>query len=242
MENITTSPLNRVCSLRSLLLGVLALTLCNVNANQSELENEIANLRRENLSLKQSLIASNKKEEQFAHTLSQVRKKMGAMGNSLLTGNDNSRLLSALSEIEFLQKRVDALETATIDLTESYRKFSKNTLASDSEARNEVETSIRSAEVALGFRFKPQRQISAGTLQNAKIISIDQESGLVVLNIGRSKDARIGMQFSINRGNLNIATGIIAEVRQNIAGLLIQETTNQDLIVNIGDSAKVLLN
>ena len=206
------------------------------------LQEEVAHLSRENTKLKESLIASNQREEQAAKTLSRIKTRMGALGKSLLNEDQDKRLLSALSEVEYMQKRIQTLETTTTNLANSYRQFTKTVLTSDPDAQSKAEVSLRAAEVALGFRFKPERPISTGTLQQAKVISIDQESGLVVLNVGDQKDARIGMRFAINRGSTKIATGILAEIRQNVSGLLIQSLEENDLNVQLGDAAKVILN
>lgn len=229
----------------SAVAGVVCL-VGSVNAESNKpslatLQEENSRLSRENLKLKESLIASNQREEQVAKSLSRVKTRMGALGKSILAEDENQRLLSALSEIEFLQKRVEKLENATQELTKSYRGYVSTALVSDPDARNKVEASLRQAEVALGERYKPERPIKSGTLQQAQIISIDQESGLIVLNVGHTSEARIGMQFAIKRGNLDIATGIIAEVRPNVSGLLVQELHDKNLVAQLGDRAKVKL-
>lgn len=217
----------------------------SADANKLELatlQEEVSRLSRENTKFKESLIASNKREEQVAKKLARVKTRMGALGKSLLSEDQDQRLLAALTEIEYLQGRVEKLEGATIDLTDNYRKLISTVLVSDPDARTEMEVSLRQAETALGFRYQPSRPIEAGTLQEAQIVSIDQESGLIVLNVGRKNETRIGMRFAINRGSLDIATGIVAEVRPSVSGMLIQELNQKDLLVQIGDTARVIIN
>lgn len=226
------------------MIGLFTYT-SSADANKLELatlQEEVSRLSRENMKFKESLIASNKREEQVARKLARVKTRMGALGKSLLSEDQDQRLLAALTEIEYLQERVEKLEGATIDLTDNYRKLISTVLVSDPDARTEMEVSLRQAETALGFRYQPSRPIEAGTLQEAQIVSIDQESGLVVLNVGRENETRIGMRFSIKRGSLDIATGIVAEVRPSVSGMLIQELNQKDLLVQIGDTAKVVIN
>lgn len=234
---------------RSFWSGVVCVLclVCSAGAESNKLElatlqEEVSRLSRENTKLKESLIASNQREEQIAKSLSRVKTRMGALGKSILAEDEDQRLLSALAEIERLQERVENLEATAVELTDSYRDFVSTVLVSDPDSRNKVEVSLRKAEVSLGYRYQPERPIDSGTLQQAQIISIDQESGLIVLNVGRSNDARIGMQFAITRGSLEIATGIVAEVRPNVSGVLIQELKEEDLLVQLGDSAKVKIN
>ena len=207
-----------------------------------KLQTKVQALSKENAILKDSLVKSNHSEEQLANQLSDIKKRFGAMGKSLLTDETEPRILSALAEVEFLNKRLNMLEVSTIELIDNYRDFASSALVSNPDTRNELEASIRKAETALGYRSKPERRIESGTLQQAKIVSIDQESGLVVLNVGREKDARIGMRFTIKRGSNEIATGIIAEVRSSVSGLLVERVLNNQLKIQNGDTAKVLLN
>jgi len=246
MHQAYSSTLSSLLS-KGAVLSVMGFGLFSASAELTKLQlatlqEEVARLSRENTNLKESLIASNQREEQVVKTLSRIKTRMGALGKSLLTEDRDQSLLSAHAEIEYLQKRVQTLQTTTTNLADSYRQFTKTVLTSDPDAQSKAEASLRAAEVALGFRFKPDRPISTGTLQQAKVISIDQESGLVVLNVGDQKDARIGMRFVINRGSSKIATGIVAETRQDVSGLLIQSLEENDLNVQLGDSARVIFN
>ena len=227
-------------------LGVVS-TLTFSVADTSDLElrklqQTVATLSKENQKLKDSLVKSNYREEQLANKLADIKKRLGALGKSLLSEEKDSRILSALAEVEFLNKRLNTMEASTVELIENYRDFSSSALVSNPDTRNELEASIRKAETALGYRHKPERAIASGTLQQAKIVSVDQESGLLVLNVGHAKDARIGMRFAIKRGSLDIATGIIAEVRPSVSGLLVEKVHEKNLTIQNGDTAKVLLN
>jgi len=230
------------------MVGLTVVSLLNISvADSSDLElrklqEKVTALSKENASLKDSLVRSNHNRDQLASKFADLKKRLGALGSSLLSDNQDKRILNALSEVEFLNKRLTVMEESTIELIDSYREFASSALVSDPDIRNELEASIRNAETALGHRHKPERPIESGTLQQAKIVSIDQESGLIVLNVGRNKDARIGMRFTIKRGSKDIATGIIAEARSSVSGLLVEKVLDKQLKIQNGDTAKVLLN
>ncbi len=196
----------------------------------------------ENQQLKQSLVQSNHREDQLATQLADIHKRLGALGKSVLSEDKDDRILTALSEIEYLNQRLSALETSTIALIDNYRDFASSALVSNPDTRNRLEASIRQVETDLGYRHQPERNVLTGTLQQAKIVSVDQESGLVVLNVGHAKDARVGMRFALKRGSLDLATGIIAEVRPSVSGLLVEKVHDSKLTIQAGDSAKVILN
>lgn len=227
------------------IVGLCLLSFAYADSSNIEirsLQDKVSSLSLQNQKLKDSLVKSNFREEQCAGKLADIKKRLGALGESLLSEEKDSRLLSALSEIEYLSEKVNQVEAATVELIDNYREFSASALVSNPDTRNKLEASIRNAETALGYRHKPERQIVSGTLQQAKIVSVDQESGLLVLNVGQAKDARIGMRFVIQRGSLDLATGIVAEVRTAVSGLLVEKIHEPNLVIQNGDTAKVLLN
>jgi len=206
------------------------------------LKARVAKLEQENAQLKKSLITANYNEKRCADKLAQIMSRLGALGKSFFSEDKDERLLSALAEVEYLTKRVDAIEVSTYDLVDQYRSFAASALVSNPELRSDLEAGIRKVETSLGYRHKPKRQIDTGTLQNARIVSIDDQTGLVVLNVGLSKDARIGMRFNIQRGSTELATGIVAEVRPSVSGLLIEKIHEPTMPLQSGDIAKVLIN
>ena len=179
-HNIKLDTLSRWSAVMLVVLSLLSVS--QVNASDLELEKlqeQVKSLTIQNQKLKGSLVKSNYREEQCARKLADIKKRLGALGKSLLSEEKDTRILSALSEVEFLQKRLDAMETSTIELIDDYRDFSSSALVSNPDTRNRLEVSIRKVETALGYRFKPERQIATGTLQQAKIVSVDQESVLL---------------------------------------------------------------
>jgi hypothetical protein len=77
--------------------------------------------------------------------------------------------------------------------------YLRQAVVSDPDSRC-VETSLRELDAVLGLRQKPRPDVRSGSLQQARIVSLDQESGMLVLNIGESHGARIGMSFRLSRG------------------------------------------
>jgi len=151
------------------------------------LNEKVKTLTLQNQKLKDSLVKSNYREEQCAEKLADIKKRLGALGKSLLSEEKDARILSALSEVEYLKKRLDVMESSTVELIDNYRDFASSALVSNPDTRNRLEASMRKTEVALGYRFKPERQIATGTLQQAKIVSIDQESGLAPFSVRTSR-------------------------------------------------------
>lgn len=104
-----------------------------------------------------------------------------------------------------------------------------------------MESALRETDVALGFRQSPARDF-AGTLDNASVLSIDSDSGLVVVNVGREGGLRVGMPVEISRGDQILANTIVTDVRKEVAGVLILKLLNPALMVAVGDRATVKTN
>ena len=76
-------------------------------------------------------------------------------------------------------------------------------------------------------------------MHEATVLSIDSESGLIVINAGREAEIEVGMPMQITRGDQIIARAIVTDVRKKVAGLLVQKQVSKNLVVNVGDCASV---
>jgi hypothetical protein len=68
-------------------------------------------------------------------------------------------------------------------------------------------------------------------------VSIDEASGLIVVNTGEKAGARIGMIFQIKRGDTVIGDAVVALTEKDVSGLLIQSLTDQTNPVRLQDVA-----
>ena len=141
----------------------------------------------------------NRGEKQATEQLAQVRERLEALGKNLLDGGDD-RLIQAAADLQIANERITELEGAVTRLAASVNDYLRQAVVSDPDARLRVETSLRELDAVLGLRQKPRPDVRTGSLQQARIVSLDQESGMLVLNIGESQGARIGMTFRLARG------------------------------------------
>jgi hypothetical protein len=74
-------------------------------------------------------------------------------------------------------------------------------------------------------------------LQQARVVSLDQESGMLVLNIGESQGARIGMTFRLVRGQEPYGKVILADVRKGVSGVFVESIDNNAETPRLGDLA-----
>ncbi len=208
------------------------------DARIAALELQVQQLQTKNQNLSKVIVHAKDQQSKATGELNKIRLELEALSMYPL-GSDDQRLVQALANRKVLEGKLAHLETEATKLTAQVREYLNHAIATDVQQRVKLESSIRSLDVALGIRDKPQPQIDQGTLQQAKIISIDTNSGAIILNTGEKQQVRIGMTFRILRGKSQIAEARIAEVRPEIAGALIIRLDDTNNAVRPGDIAQI---
>jgi hypothetical protein len=225
------------------LLGMAGLGVAVVRGQDepARLMAENAQLKRQLAGLQASLIEANQREKDSAEALAQIKLRLEALGKDLIDGGEN-RTVEAASNMVVLDRRLRKMEEAAIRLSASVQAYLKTAIAADPEARAAVEVQLRELEVELQLRVRPEKNQERGNLQHARVKSIDQESGLVVLNVGDQENARIGMVFNIMRGDEFIAEAMVAETRKDFCGVFVQRLENENNQVRFNDTASLKTN
>ncbi len=224
-------------------LGLLAMVVpCEGQedaVNVAELQDLVSDLRDENRALQRALVEANKAEKESTAQLSQVRERLEALGKNLLDGG-NDRLLQAAADLQISNERITQLEAAAVRLSSSIQDYLRSAVVSDPDARLRVETAMRELDSISGLRQKPRPDIRTGDLQQAQIVSLDQESGMLVLNLGETQGATIGMTFRLMRGQQSYGKAILADVRQGVSGAFVEQIDSKDHTPRLGDTAVLL--
>lgn len=207
---------------------------CAAQETTAELETQIHDLRIRNQELERSLVQANRAEKAASEQLAAVRLRLAALGRNLLDGGDD-RLVEANANLQVIGERLTSLREVASRLALSVSDYLKQAVSSDPEARLRVETAIRELDETLGLRQKPA-PAATGTAGQAKIVSIDGDSGLLVLNIGENQNARIGTAYRLVRGEQPIGSAIIADVRRNVCGAFVEDLDPGAGPVRPGDS------
>jgi hypothetical protein len=212
--------------IRALAIAFGSLVVADVGMAQSasttvQLQETILKLRQQNLVLHRGLAEANKGEKQATEQLTQVKQRLEALGKNLLDGG-NDRLVQAAADLEIEKERSAAVEGSTAHLVAMVQDYLQQAVVSDPEARVRLETSLRELDAVLGLRQKPRSDVRNGSLQQARIVSIDQESGMMVFNLGESQGAKIGMTFRLTRGQQPYGKAILADVRKGVCGAFVE--------------------
>lgn len=208
--------------------------------DEMRLQESISDLRAQNRALQQSLAEANRAEKLATEQLKQIRERLEALGKNLLDGGDD-RLVQAAADLQIAHERSIEVESAAQHLASTVQDYMRQAVTADPDARLRLETALRELDAALGLRQKPRPDVRTGSLQEARVVSIDQETGMLVLNLGESQGARIGMTFRILRGQEPYATAILADVRRSVSGAFIETTTSTTAgAPRLGDTAIIL--
>jgi hypothetical protein len=204
-----------------------------------ELQDLISDLKAQNQTLRLALVESNKAEKKSTDQLNQVRERLEALGKNLLDGGDD-RLIQAAADLELANERNAELESAAMRLSSAVQEYVRQAVVSDPDARLRVETAMRELDSASGLRQKPLPDVRTGDLRQAQVVSLDQQSGMLVLNLGETQGARIGMTFRLMRGQQQYGKAILADVRKAVSGAFIEQIDSKDQTPRLGDTAVLL--
>ncbi|GHC44836.1 hypothetical protein [Roseibacillus persicicus] len=212
------------------LLGMATLA----SGQTGDLRGELNRLRRENVNLSESLVAANKRADESTAKLNDIKLRLEAMGSGLLDGGDD-RLVKAVSDLEVMARKLKEMEEAALALSASTQNYLSTAIAADPEARVEVETRLRALDTVIGLREAPRKDRQMGNLQQAEVVSVDSESGVVVVNVGQKESAVVGMAFEVYRNDSKVAEALVAQTRNDVSALLVTNLENEENPVRRGD-------
>jgi hypothetical protein len=211
----------------------VAAALCSEN---EELRRQLAVQRESVKALTDSLAASNAEAELFRRKFSDLQLRMEALGLDSASKDKaklEQRLLSAVSDLQLLQKEREQYREQMLRLTEAMLQLLRTTEGGDAQARMEVEAQLRSTNQL--FAQPAEAQEVQATLMDGSVISVKDEWSLVVGNLGEKQGVKIGMPLRVMRGDRQIATLRVVDVRQRICGAVIQELGSDKEKIKVGD-------
>jgi len=226
-------------ALAAALLGWLAaggMCPAQTTPKPEQLQQLVIELQEQNQTLQRSLAEANRGEKQASEQLAQVRIRLEALGKNLLDGGDD-RLIQAAADLQLANERIAELEKSVTRLAAAITDYLRQAVVSDPDARLRVETSLRELDLVLRLRQKPRPDVRTGSLQQARIVSLDQQSGMLVLNIGESQGARIGMTFRLTHGQQPYGKAILADVRKGVSGAFVESLDHPAETSRNGDLA-----
>ncbi len=197
-------------------------------------------LERQVASLRESYMLARADADAARKQLREVSMRLEALGGTALGGQEE-KLVETASILESTRTELDEVRQSSLRLVSAIAEYKRNAMVEDENARQSLESALQELEVALGLRQREQSEFD-GTLDEAKVLSIDSESGLIVINAGRKGGVEVGMPMEICRGDQVIAESMVTDVRKSVSGMLVQRHLNPVLSIAVGDRVSVKTN
>lgn len=226
--------------------ALLGLPVAAAVASQQTGEGSAATLREKLIlseaaikGLTESLAVANGETELFKRKADDLADRAEALGIQA-TGNDTealrARLLAAVRDLRLVQKEKDAARDQLVALTESVMQLLKTSDGIDAKSRLKVEESLRAASAVIG---KEDARTSSAGLTSGRVIDTKPDLALVVANLGSRQGVKNGMPFQVWRGEKQIASVRVVDVRDAVSGAIVQNTTTPAESVRTGDTLRI---
>lgn len=186
---------------------------------------------------RESLAESNRIAEEVRSQYEELLLRMASFGVDLVKPDRNSleqRLLQAVRDRSKAEAEKQQLAGQLAGLSEAVMGFLQTTASPDARTQAQLENALASANDALGRLSNGADAAAARPLAQGQVVSIDQETGLVVVNVGRGSGIRIGMPISVKRDDQPVVEALVVDVRDSISGALI-EASHGSAGVKVGD-------
>ncbi len=203
-------------------------------------DRRIDQLERQVATLRESYMLARADADEARKQLREVSMRLEALGGTALGGQEE-KLIEIAAMLESTRTELDEVRQGSLRLASAVAEYKRNAMVEDETARQTLETALQELEAALGLRQKQQNELD-GTLDEAKVLSIDTESGLIVINAGRKGGVKVGLPMEISRGDQVIADTMVTDVRNSVSGLLVQRHLNPVLSIAVGDRVSVKIN
>jgi hypothetical protein len=189
--------------------------------------------------LTESLAVANGETEVFRRKADDLNERIEALGLSASKGDDalRTRLLAAVRDLRILQKENDEAKERLTALTESVMTLLKTSEGINAKARLRVEENLRAANTLIGRAASGQGN-PAG-LTGGRVIDVKPDLALVVSDLGSRQGVKTGMPFQVWRGDKQVASVRVVDVRDAVSGAIVQSTATPSESVHTGDTLRI---
>jgi hypothetical protein len=220
------------------------LALNSSERDNAALRQQLVLARQQLAALTDSLVLANSESEVFKRETSDLKLRLEALGLDSASPDKallEQRLLKAVSDLKIVEDQKDKLSDQLIRINEAILRYVKTASSVDGDARMGLEAEMRSSTELLGIAGALQPAANtdpAGSLTDARVISVKDELALVVVNLGRRQGSKIGMPFQVWHEGRMIGIVRVVDVRESISGAVIQ-SLDPSQKVTVGDTLRV---
>lgn len=192
--------------------------------------------------LTESLAISNSESEMFKRESADLRLKIETLGVESVEGNRakiEQRLLSAVRDLRLAKDANQALRAQLVRLSEATLTLLPAVQEVNPQTRLALETEIRRSNELLETADDASTKAPQPTLTEGAVIDVKEEIALVVANLGNRQGVRVGMPFQVWRNNERVGEVRVVDVRDRIAGAVVQNLSTPTEKIRVGDRLRV---
>ncbi len=190
--------------------------------------------------LTESLAVANGETELFRRKAEDLTARSEALGVTSAgheTETLRNRLLAAVRDLRLLQKERDEAREQLVRLNESVMAMLRQSEGIDAKSRLRVEEEIRSAASLL--RDAGDTTSSGPGLSSGSVVDVKPDLALVVANLGSRQGVKAGMPFQVWRGEQQVGSVRVVDVRDSVSGAVVQNTTTTAGSIRAGDTLRI---
>lgn len=229
-------------------LEELRIALRKMVGDNAELKLQIEEKERTVQLLTQNLAVWKTEAELFQKKWEEAQLAARASGVKLLSEGEQrlqKQLAESVRELYEAQQQRDRLRREMAVLLETTDQLLRSGDGIDPKRRKQAEeqhdrawVALQAVRVETDARATNQVVDTTATVQDCRVIEINRELQLVVLNVGRVHGVRVGMPFTVLHDDVVVAHVKTVDVREKISGALI-ERAEKSAPIRAGDRVKV---
>ena len=221
----------------------LQTTLQVAHAKIQELEKQLTAAKEQNGAIAAAQATANAEATQLKESYEKLRGLLEGLGIGALensTDQVQENLLKALSDLRIVDGQKKKVSEALVSLAEASMQFVKTAQSNDEAAKKALESALTNGDKVLrAGAVSGDGPTVTKSLHDAKVVSLKQELGVAVLDVGSRDGVKPGMPFEIYREDKPVARVLVTEVRKGVSGAVVQELMNAADPVKVGDRGKV---
>lgn len=190
--------------------------------------------------LTESLAVANGETELFKRKSDELTEKVESLGLSSSSKDEDLlrlRLIAAVRDMRLLQNDNELVREKLVQLSESLMELLKSSEGINADARLKVEECLRNVSLLLNNKKSPSN--NAAGLTTGSVVDVKPDLSLVVANLGARQGVKNGMPFQVWRGDKQIASVRVVDVRDALSGAIVQNTINSTESVRAGDTLRI---
>jgi len=185
-----------------------------------------------------SLAAANREAEQYRVRYRDLLVRVESLGLATIRSDSalEDRVLKAVRERQHYLESYQEAQEQVMRLSEAVVDYLKVSTSADAETRLKLESELRRADEVLGFgQMKSSQLDTRRTLGEGQVIGYRSDLRLAVIDIGGQSGVKVGMPLNIVRKDRLVGTALVVDVRDSVAGALIQEYFREGDRVEVQD-------